>query len=207
MSWVAIDKYGKERLFSIKPDMINDECWIAEYVALEEGTGDQIYLNKAYVDAEVTEHTKLDITKCHVGIDLPKGSIKKLIGRELAFEDGAVELKEEEQQQTEVIFQFLTEYLPEEALERFRKKFPDTHCLLRWWIDVTALEKLKFSPRQGEIISVETISQLSTASNMKSNDEIFQFLQNISEQFKVGYVLYHKTTDTAKIVYNLELDL
>lgn len=65
MAWVAVDKIGNEGIFSSKP--VRDlNSWTDASYALN--------------DSE---------------IGLPKGSIKKLIGRELTWEDNPVELKEE----------------------------------------------------------------------------------------------------------------
>ena len=65
MSWVAVDSYNKELIFFRKPRRI-----YGFWVDANESSGD-------------TE------------IPLPKGSIKKLIGRELTWEDEPVKLTEE----------------------------------------------------------------------------------------------------------------
>lgn len=65
MAWVAVDKDGIERIFPFQPYRVID-YWTCE-----------IY------------------TCFPVPITLPKGSIKKLIGRDLTWDDDAVELKEE----------------------------------------------------------------------------------------------------------------
>ena len=63
MAWVAVDKNGEEWIYEVKPIKSIHEFWAI-------GSGE-----------------------CRDCIELPKGSIKKLIGRELTFEDCQVELK------------------------------------------------------------------------------------------------------------------
>ena len=70
MAWVAVNKNGKEGIFHYKPTRVEKlSSWYDE----EEYGG--VFYN--------TE------------IFLPKGSIKKLIGRDLTWQDEPVELKEE----------------------------------------------------------------------------------------------------------------
>lgn len=70
MAWVAVHKNGKEGIFSHKPTREEKlDLWYDE----EEYGG-------VFYDTEIS---------------LPKGTIKKLIGRELTWEDECVELKEE----------------------------------------------------------------------------------------------------------------
>ena len=73
MAWVAVSRNGGELISPIKPK--RDGGWwnCAEEVCIESEFG--------FVDME---------------IELPKGTIKKLIGRELTWEDNPVELKEDE---------------------------------------------------------------------------------------------------------------
>lgn len=66
MAWVAVDKNRTEIIFADKPGRIYDEVE-----------------DCAYWD-----------TISGICVILPKGSIKKLIGRELTWEDNPVELKE-----------------------------------------------------------------------------------------------------------------
>lgn len=69
MAWVAVHKNGKEGLFKNKPTRGEElDFWYDEV-----DDGGAIY------DTEIS---------------LPKGSIKKLIGRDLTWEDEPVELKE-----------------------------------------------------------------------------------------------------------------
>ena len=68
MAWVAVDKDGSECIFLYKPSRTNYNSW--------------------------TDRSNV-IRREDSGIDMPKGSIKKLIGRDLSWEDNSVELKEE----------------------------------------------------------------------------------------------------------------
>ena len=66
MAWVAVDKDGTECICSTEP----------------------------YQDWEGFKWCIENLPESNV-VELPKGSIKKLIGRELSWEDEPVELKEE----------------------------------------------------------------------------------------------------------------
>lgn len=77
MAWVATDKYGEEYIFQGKPKR-NDDFWENPIYESFDGQGGRLVL-----------HHFSDIR-------LPKGSIKKLIGRDLTWEDNPVELKEDE---------------------------------------------------------------------------------------------------------------
>lgn len=68
MGWLAVEKDGSEYIFAHRPSRIG-RFW-----------DDVVYAN--YVQFSTS-------------IKLPKGTIKKLIGRELTWEDEPVELKEE----------------------------------------------------------------------------------------------------------------
>lgn len=68
MAWVAVHKNEKEGIFNHKPTR-GEEFWY-----------DEQYDGGIFYDTE---------------IPLPKGTINKLIGRELSWEDNPVELKEE----------------------------------------------------------------------------------------------------------------
>lgn len=72
MAWLAVDKAGKELISPIKPRRYGAWWDCAEEVCVESEFG--------LVDMD---------------IELPKGSIKKLIGRDLSWKDDPVELKEE----------------------------------------------------------------------------------------------------------------
>ena len=65
MAWVAVNKDGTELIFPFEPYRVTDYCTCSMYMFLS------------------------------VPIQLPKGTIKKLIGRDLTWEDEPVELKEE----------------------------------------------------------------------------------------------------------------
>lgn len=76
MAWVATDTYGDEYIFQNKPK--RDGNWWA----------DPIYESFDGQGGTLTHHHNSDIL-------LPKGVIKKLIDRDLSWEDEPVELKEE----------------------------------------------------------------------------------------------------------------
>lgn len=71
MAWVAVDSLNRELIFRNEPFRDID------------------------TDYMVTYHGWFDRNMNSWGIELPKGSIKKLIGRELTWKDEPVELKEE----------------------------------------------------------------------------------------------------------------
>ena len=68
MAWVAVDKNGYEGIFANCPIRRDGQWW------------DLVEEDNYSYDTELF---------------LPKGSIKKLIGRDLTWEDNPVELKEE----------------------------------------------------------------------------------------------------------------
>ena len=72
MAWVAVDKDRTEAIFEKKPTRHDDE---------------ELYKNddslKIWVDVSINNT-----------VDLPKGSIEKLIGRNLTWEDEPVDLEE-----------------------------------------------------------------------------------------------------------------
>ena len=70
MAWIAVNKNGKEGIFSHKPTRDKElDVWY-----------DEQYEGGIFYDTEIS---------------LPKGSIKKLIGRDLDWSNDPVELKEE----------------------------------------------------------------------------------------------------------------
>lgn len=71
MAWVAVDSLNQELIFKNEPFRDID------------------------TDYMITYHGWFDEIRNSWGIELPKGSIKKLIDRDLTFEDNPVELKEE----------------------------------------------------------------------------------------------------------------
>lgn len=70
MAWLAVDKKGNERIFRNKP---NYDWW--EWLDEEE----------VYAECQ-----RFDIS---TEIELPKGTIKKIIGRDLTFEESPFEIK------------------------------------------------------------------------------------------------------------------
>ena len=78
MAWVAVDYIG-EWIFNFKPDMWAGDCIEHNYWLPQDR-------HRSY------------------GFQLPQGSIKKLIGRELSFSDDAVELKQIEYGQVIIIW-------------------------------------------------------------------------------------------------------
>lgn len=70
MAWLAVDKKGNERIFRNKPKY--DWCeWLDE--------------EEFYAECQC-----FDIS---TEIELPKGTIKKITGRDLTFEDSPFEIK------------------------------------------------------------------------------------------------------------------
>ena len=67
MAWVAVNRYGDEYIYEAMPERFY-HLWAPTFCEYE---------NRVYDYVE-----------------LPKGSIKKLIGRELSWDDEPVELKE-----------------------------------------------------------------------------------------------------------------
>lgn len=90
-TWLAVDKDGTEKIFNVRPFRGNTQedkdhvwgtyvgenygKWYPEHDERNDDTGDPYYLGYS--------------------IELPKGTISKLIGRGLSWEDEPVELKEE----------------------------------------------------------------------------------------------------------------
>ena len=90
MVWVAVDKDGTEKIFDVKPfrgntqkdrDHVwgtyvgeNYKKWYPKHDGRNEDTGNAYYQGHS--------------------IELPKGTINKLIGRELSWDDESVKLKE-----------------------------------------------------------------------------------------------------------------
>lgn len=76
MAWVAKDRDNTEYIFQNKPKC-SEGYWTDEVFESFDGQGGKSIFHHA------------------TDIELPKGSIKNLIGRELTWEDNPVELKEE----------------------------------------------------------------------------------------------------------------
>ena len=85
MAFVVKTRGNRELIFDDKPEYDRiDDCW-------RQSDGEEVVYND-YADFSAGVHRE---DKYFYGIDLPKGSIRKLIGRELTFKDEPVELKEE----------------------------------------------------------------------------------------------------------------
>lgn len=76
MAWVATDAYSNEYIFQNKPKK-DGNWWVDPIYESLDGQG------------------RISAYHHNSDIQLPKGSIKKLIDRDLTFEDNPVELKEE----------------------------------------------------------------------------------------------------------------
>ena len=73
MAWVAVDAYSDEYIFQNKPT--RDGSWWVDYIYEPRGRILEYHHNS--------------------DIRLPKGSIKKLIGRDLTWQDEPIELRNE----------------------------------------------------------------------------------------------------------------
>lgn len=83
MAFVVVDRSGKELMFNKRPEYDrNEDCW-------QQPDGDElVYRDYADFDLGVICQDRY-----FYGIELPKGTIAKLIGRELTLKDDPVELK------------------------------------------------------------------------------------------------------------------
>lgn len=91
MAWVAVDKDGVEAIFDGKPFRGNtqkdrDHVW---------GTYAGEYYDRWYPKHDGRNEDTGDAYYQGHFIEMPKGSIKKLIGRELTWDEEPVELKRE----------------------------------------------------------------------------------------------------------------
>lgn len=66
MAWLAVDKSGEEYIYDYEPVRANNFYWTADCDKHGESIGESV--------------------------ELPKGSIKKLIGRDLTWDDEPVEI-------------------------------------------------------------------------------------------------------------------
>lgn len=84
MAFVAVSRDGHELIFDDKPeyDRIED-CW-------RTNDGEEIVYND-FADFSAGVHRE---DRFFYGIELPKGTIKKMIGKELTFNDDPMGLKE-----------------------------------------------------------------------------------------------------------------
>ena len=80
MAWVAVNKNSTEGIFKFKPRRIPVSSLFYNFICKSEFWSDVNSIEEGNDDTE---------------IELPKGTIKKLIGRELTWKDEPVELKEE----------------------------------------------------------------------------------------------------------------
>lgn len=80
MAWVAVNKDGKEGIFAFKP-----------YRRDYNRSLYKLYEPTCWSDEDVSDYGNEDTE-----ISLPKGTIKKLIGRDLDWSNEPVELKEEQ---------------------------------------------------------------------------------------------------------------
>lgn len=91
MAWVAVDKDGTEKIFSSIPTRRNETVIMYLYTLFFRSlpyTKNQ--RNKWAAHWSTNENDPFP----EGAIMLPKGSIKKLIGRELTWKDEPIELKE-----------------------------------------------------------------------------------------------------------------
>ena len=72
MAWVAVDKEGRECIYQFRPKRGNDQ-----------------FLPKR------RNIPFIPLYEYSMWITLPKGSIKKLIGRDITWKDGPIKLKKE----------------------------------------------------------------------------------------------------------------
>ena len=79
MAWVAVNKYGVEGIFAFKPYRVDPNKSIYK-----------LFEPEFWSDKDCNEYGNEDTE-----IILPKGTIKKLIGKDLDWNDEPVELKEE----------------------------------------------------------------------------------------------------------------
>ena len=101
MAWLAVDKYGDEYIFENKPKKVGhrkSDDFNVYFEEIFDSNGNPVGV--IGVDVEPVENKRFygefdDLT--HYGyngasIELPKGSIKQLIGKKLTWKDAPVEL-------------------------------------------------------------------------------------------------------------------
>ena len=79
MAWVAVDKDSTECIYQFRPQRCSDKFKSLKVRRLHD-----------FLSGDVIEYAY------SMWLALPKGSIKKLIGKELTWEDEPVELKEKQ---------------------------------------------------------------------------------------------------------------
>lgn len=89
MAWLVVDKDGTERIFNFKPSRGYKHLPIDRSIAEKELDDDIWYSTCCNVDEDGYLLFDSDLD-CTVGVDLPKGTIKTLIGRNLTWEDEPV---------------------------------------------------------------------------------------------------------------------
>ena len=101
MAWLAVDKYGDEYIFEDKPKKVghrkNDDFNVY-FEEIFDSNGNPVGV--IGVDVEPVENKRFygefdDLTHYEyngASIELPKGTIKQLIGKKLTWKDAPVEL-------------------------------------------------------------------------------------------------------------------
>lgn len=89
MAWLVVDKNGTEKIFNLKPNRGQNQPDIDKSIA-EKELDDDIWYSTCY-DVDKDGYLLFDPDlDCTTGVELPKGTIKTLIGRELTWEDEPV---------------------------------------------------------------------------------------------------------------------
>ena len=94
MAWVAVDKDGTEKIFNSFPIRRSDVNSIL-FASIVRNFIRKKYSKNNYKKWDSMWSTDENDPMPENAIVLPKGSIKKLIGRDLTWQDEPVELKEE----------------------------------------------------------------------------------------------------------------
>ena len=91
MAWLCVDKDGSEKIFNCKPNKGQNQPDIDKSIAEKELDDDVWYSTCFDVDKDGFLLFDADLD-CTAGVDLPKGTIEKLIGRKLTWEDDPVKI-------------------------------------------------------------------------------------------------------------------
>ena len=89
MAWLCVDKDGSEKIFNCEPNRGQNQPDIDKSIAEKELDDDVWYSTCFDVDKDGFLLFDADLD-CTAGVDLPKGTIEKLIGRKLTWEDEPV---------------------------------------------------------------------------------------------------------------------
>lgn len=89
MAWLVVDKDGSEKIFNCKPNKGQNQPDIDKSIAEKELDDDVWYSTCFGVDKDGFLLFDADLD-CTAGVDLPKGTIEKLIGSKLTWEDEPV---------------------------------------------------------------------------------------------------------------------